>query len=95
MARKRLGDAIKVLGRVPMTGAQAVAAVTGAPPDEDIWRVTTVRFRKEQLEELRVAAARRADTKAGGLGDPRRSDASAIIREAVDEWLAKHRSAKR
>lgn len=53
--------------------------------------VTTFRIRRDQWDALRLAAMNRAMGKTGGRDAPRRPDASEIVRDAVDEWLAKHR----
>lgn len=84
----------------PHTGAAAVAAVTGAPPPAkgrrqsapvaseapaavEGWTVTTLRLTRRQASALRRAALDRSEAK--GHGKP---DASAIVRELVDEWIA-------
>ena len=51
--------------------------------------VTTVRLRVEQWNALRDAAAARARDAEGGRASPRKADASAILRELVDRWIAK------
>lgn len=56
-----------------------------APVDRVI-QTMTVQLYGDQVAEVREAAVERA--KARGSG---RADASAEIREAVDEWLAKRR----
>jgi hypothetical protein len=43
------------------------------------------RLRPDQLEALRREAKKRADAR-----NASQSDASEIVREAVDAWLAKH-----
>jgi hypothetical protein len=55
------------------------------PADEDLM-TTTFRIRREQWDALRTEATRRALE--SDKGD-RRPDASRIVREAIDEWLAK------
>ncbi len=83
----------------PKTGADAVAAVTGAarpevrrskrsggevePAPAEGWAVTTFRLTRRQWDTLRTAALERA--KAEGRG---KADASAIVRELVDAWIA-------
>jgi hypothetical protein len=49
---------------------------------------TTFRIRREQWDALRTEATRRALESERG---DRRPDASRLVREAIDEWLAKKR----
>ena len=74
----------------PIIGATAVAvgARGGSPARKgETYSVTTVRLRSDQWAALREAAMRRAMTATGGDNDPKRADASAIIRELVDQWV--------
>ena len=57
----------------------AAAAVEPAPR----YMVTTIRLRPEHLEALRVAAIKRATTRGAG-----KADASEVLREVLDRWMA-------
>lgn len=57
-----------------------------APGEPDQLVTTTVRLARGQWDELRKEALRRSlESDAGD----RRPDASRLIREAIDEWLAR------
>jgi hypothetical protein len=72
------------------TGAAAVARVAhhakgkAAPAREEEWAVTTIRFTPAQLVALKEEALRRAGTA--------KVDASAVVRELVDAWLASRKA---
>lgn len=67
--------------RIP--GRARLARVPG-PPKKGL-KFVGYRLRPEQIAALRREALRRAE--ASGSGKP---DASEIVREALDAWLAKH-----
>jgi hypothetical protein len=80
------------MAAVKRKGAGTPAARGKAPTatgeaEEDLF-VTTFRIWRSQWDALRREAMQRA--LAGETGD-RRPDASKIVREAIDEWLAKRK----
>lgn len=60
----------------------------GAAATSETFMVTTFRITPTQWDALRREAMQRA---LGGATGDRRPDASRIVREALDEWLAKQR----
>ena len=63
--------------------SQAPPAVAAAVEPAPRYMVTTIRLRPEHLEALRVAAIKRATTRGAG-----KADASEVLREILDGWMA-------
>lgn len=60
--------------------------VAPAPPAAEAsprWMVTTIRIRAEHWQALRLAALERATSRGAG-----KADASEVLREVLDEWMA-------
>jgi hypothetical protein len=59
------------------------------PPPKKGLKLAGFRLRPDQLAALRREARRRAEER-----DSQRPDASELVREALDAWIAKHVRAK-
>ncbi len=93
--KRTMGEAATSLFQ--KTGADALAAVTGAPEKakaarpaarpssskEAEYAVTTVRLTRDQWATLRRAAMERSLERGG------KPDSSEILRDVLDEWIAK------
>jgi hypothetical protein len=70
--------------------AKSVQRAKTTPGEEGRKYVTTtVRLFPRQWDALRRAAMQRALDAKGGDEDPRKPDASKIVRELLDDWIAK------
>jgi hypothetical protein len=65
--------------------ASTAGRLGAVPPPKKGLKLAGFRLRPDQLAALRKEALRRA-----GERESRQPDASELVREAVDAWLAKH-----